>query len=316
MPLALIRSSALWGEGGSKVARAMTASAEWRQLYEEHCYESRVLACPESFLKYLLNGRGVFTGAELPESAISWSDDEGEDASEEEPSRELLPECLFPDFCSAIERAIRELGGSCLVKLGNTSAKDAIWVTTEHSLRCQTVAEVLELLKSSDRIAWAAGEGGRDKELKQLTLIQWNPKLDPCLEFRCFIGGSGLVVAISQRDDTVYYEHLLGVIQEADFVTHIVTFLSSHLHPALSDRSVVDIYYDHTKNGLIIIDVEPWDPQNVSGILYSADEIENLLCNREPAQEIRLIETEQDCRLSCARYNNYPVDMDLFTKEK
>lgn len=293
----------------------MTESTEWRQLHEGHCYESRTLVCPESFLKYLLSGRGVFTGGELPKSAISWSDDEGENTFEDGPPREPLPERLFPEFFSAIDGAIRELGGSCLVKLGGTSAKDAIWITMEHSLCCRTVPEVLELLKSSDRIAWAARKGNEDGNSLHLTLVRWDSRLDPCLEFRCFVGDNGLVVAISQRDDTVYYEHLVRVIQEVNLVTRIATFLSSHLHSAVPGRSVVDIYYDHINTALIIIDVEPWDPRNVSSILYSADEVEDLLHKREPAQTIRLIENEQDCRLSYARYNNCPVDVDTLTRE-
>jgi hypothetical protein len=206
------------------------------------------------------------------------------------------PEVLFPEFHKIVTESILKLGGACMAKLGGNSAKDAVWINTENSLKCRTASDVYELLKSSDRVALNVDSA------KVLTLKKWL-EIDPSMEFRCFIR-NGNLVAISQRDDTVFYQHLCA--SKNQIGKEIEESLSLHVIPHLHwDTCVVDVYMTSSKINRII-DISAWDEKETSSILFEWQDL-NSFTSTSPM--FKVIESDENCRLGIARYNSMPVDL-------
>lgn len=138
------------------------------------------------------------------------------------------PQDLFPELHKRLGEAISRLGGAAVPKLGPCAPKDAVWISTEHSLRCQSPEDVYELLKASDRVALSVRGGSRE-----LVLRRWFCGWDPSMEFRCFVRARRLV-GVCQRDDTVYYEHL-----HKERV-HIMHRAQTFFHAVVRDASECD----------------------------------------------------------------------------
>lgn len=160
----------------------------------------------------------IFTGCKLPQyiillmhfeelcrSCISDSDgddgvDYSDDADASESLRLLTPQTLFPELHQQLAEAIQSTGGSCFIKVDDSSPKDAAWLSIDNSLKCCSPEESYELLKGSDRIALKA------ENACWLIVKKWQ-NIDLSSEFRCFVA-NGRLLGISQRDDTVFYPHL------------------------------------------------------------------------------------------------------------
>ena len=142
-----------------------------------------------------------------------------------------------------ITLAIQQLGGCVIPKLNWSTPKDAIWIN-EGTLKCTTAGDVYLLFKSSDFIAsdvqlleslLLQQQEGQEQEQKeddtttndnkindssnnnnkngiQIVLRKY-ANLYPSSEFRCFVKNHCLV-AISQRHDDLYFEHLQIMKQE------------------------------------------------------------------------------------------------------
>ena len=60
-------------------------------------------------------------------------------------------------------------------------------------------------------------------------------------------------------------------------------------------------------NHPILVDIGPWDPNDSGSILFTWDELDMLTANDWP---LRIIESEQDCRLSIYKTKFGPVELE------
>lgn len=225
----------------------------------------------------------------LPKSTISddWSEDEVNEMMEKKDERLLF---LHDDI-----RNMKEF----IIKINETSPKDSLWISTEHSLRCTSLDDSIIMLKSSNRITFSIPSS--------LTIIKWNSSIKLCNEFRCFIDyntiNNPILIAISQKDDSVFYKHLL--YRKEEIIEKIKEKLIEIFKNFKPNQYVLDLCFlddnDNDKN-IVIIDIGEWRMN--SGILWEWDELENLQ-NLQIFNQIRLVESEGDCRVGSARLNCY-----------
>lgn len=137
----------------------------------------------------------------------AWSEEKGEDGceddsgSEEEEDPQPWQGPFFPELVQQIKDAILALGGSVFPRLDWHSPSDASWITTDKSLRCETVGDVLLLLKSSEDVAsdvtgdvikeavdgsTEAAAAAVEERTCHLILRRWMEMRDMS-EFRCFV---------------------------------------------------------------------------------------------------------------------------------
>eukprot|EP00887_Chlorella_sp_A99_P003503 scaffold7.g3503.t1 len=224
--------------------------ARWHPAFKHVTFSTVVLSLPQHFVDWLvadgvhLQEESEALGPRARPDPLADEDDYREWSSEdEEEEGEGAAAQRFPELEAAIRQAIAALGGRVVPKLTWSAPKDATWVMPGGSLACATTAEVLLLLKSSDRVAHdichaceglpaAPGGGGgssmqQQKEQKQeqeqeqeqekgqqgrpavqhcLALRRWHD-LRPERELRCFVRGGSLVGAC-QRDVTQRYHGL------------------------------------------------------------------------------------------------------------
>jgi hypothetical protein len=149
------------------------------------------------------------------------------------------------------------------------------------------------------------------------------------MEFRCFIKDHR-VIAISQRDDTVCYPHLVS--SQAALFEELNSFLALQIIPYLPwDRctfgfasfdflGVVDLYFAHSGKRYIV-DIGAWDERETGSILFEWEELNKLAQTEDGRPDgksdgetddkavFRIVESDNDCRLGMARYNSLPVEM-------
>lgn len=187
-----------------------------------------------------------------------WSDDEDEDraasgeADEEEEQSMAAAGPFFPDLIRRIEEGIASLGGSVFPKMNWTAPADAAWIMADKTLRCDSVGDVLLLLKSSDDISddlTSALEEREDGEEARpvdfvLVLRAWSD-LHPSSEFRCFVKDRQLV-GVTQRQPH-FYPHLC----EDEMQQRLREELWFFYHDKVKDRFdeactdyVFDVYVD------------------------------------------------------------------------
>lgn len=198
---------------------------------------------------------------------------------------------------------MRRFPQGCLPKLDGCSPKDAIWISTEHSLRCTSAAEIYEILKASDRVAVNINKAS------YLVLRQWQLNWEPSLEFRIFVH-HGRIVAGCQRDDTVFYDHLSTM--RSSVTQTIDEFFSSVLSRRIvpcCPSFVVDLYLG-SGGPHMVVDVDRWDRRETSAILFTWEELDTFATSKDsPTWPLRFINSQGDCRLGYCRYNTLPIDL-------
>jgi len=99
------------------------------------------------------------------------------------------------------------------------------------------------------------GEGSRGSIALRLVLKKWQPGLLPSNEFRCFVRG-GELIAVSQRDVTVYYEHL-GADKER-YGDALVAWHDEHVSETMEDEDyVLDVYVTRACR-CYLVDINPY----------------------------------------------------------
>ena len=215
-------------------------------------------------------------------------------------------------IAQSIDDAIQKLGGSVLVKYCGKTPRDALWISSEKSLRCTTSSDVLLLLKASDRIK------GNSTQVPCLSLIKWKNDWNSSYEFRVFYI-NGILQGISQRDCSAYFLHLLEMQSE------ILTFLKRYLPVAVQNyrEMYLDCYADPTKEVFYLLQVHSMD-ECMDFCLMPEDLIEQkvspeeslLKHNDEHIGETKLflLQNDQDSRLSIFKQNMFPIDSHLVNK--
>ena len=118
----------------------------------------------------------------------------------------------------------------------------------------------------------AEGEGNRGAVALRLVLKKWQPGLLPSNEFRCFVR-CGELVAVCQRDVTVFYEHL---VEEKDrYGDALAAWHDEHVADAMEDEDyVLDVYVTKACR-CYLMDVNPYGGETLP-LLFTWDEIDAL----------------------------------------
>ncbi|XP_049617005.1 translation initiation factor eIF2 assembly protein isoform X1 [Syngnathus scovelli] len=253
----------------------------WYPIFKQHTIKSLILPLPQNVTDYLLDdGTLVVSGsdhiAQQPhinndsdaEEDIQWSDDETT-------TTVTAPE--FPEFTAKVLEAINSLGGRVFPKLNWSAPRDANWIALNSSLQCQSLSEIFLLFKSSDFITHdltqpflhCNDQDSPDPIINyELVLRKWS-ELIPGGEFRCFVKENKLI-AISQRDYTQYYPHILK--QEESIVHAIQHFFSQHIqYKFLDEDFVLDVYRD-SQGRVWVIDLNPFG-EVTDSLLFSWEEL-------------------------------------------
>ncbi|KAF6716909.1 Cell division cycle-like protein 123 [Oryzias melastigma] len=255
----------------------------WYPIFKKHTIKSLILPLPQNVIDYLLDdGTLVVSGSDQnsqtrhadnsdseEQEDVQWSDDETT-------TTVTAPE--FPEFTSKVLEAINSLGGRVFPKLNWSaprvnselrdgcstpraagsrplfSSQDANWIALNSSLQCGSLADIFLLFKSSDFITHdltqpflqCSDQDSPDPIIKyELVLRKWS-ELIPGGEFRCFVKENELI-AISQRDYTQYYPHILK--QEEQVSQAIQDFFSQNIqYHFLDEDFVFDVYRDSQVN--------------------------------------------------------------------
>ncbi|KAK3822139.1 MAG: D123-domain-containing protein [Linnemannia gamsii] len=333
------------------------AFSSWYPKFRSVSIKSKIIPLPEEFVSYL-NADGVFIPgqsgltlalsdseddsededisnadrfkalqeATFRQRAKAGEDDSSDDEDEDDESEQgEAPLPHFPGLEREIERTIDEFEGAVFPKLNWSSPRDASWIAATNTLKCQNVADIFLLLKSSDFIAHdlahayedcsdAPAEGVRRvrqrPETVELVLRKWFD-LAPSMEFRCFVRDNKLV-AISQRDMT-YYDFLRGIQEELEDT--IVDFFEDKVNGNFPDSDYTfDVYITRNRERIYLIDFNPF-AQKTDSLLFEWQEL--LLLDLEDKETeatlpiMRLLESEAAGRhmQQPFSFNRYPADV-------
>jgi len=190
-------------------------------------------------------------------------------------------------------------------KLNWSAPRDATWIN-EGTMKCHTPGDIYLLLKSSDFIThdvvyqslqecsdYQTNNTDHDNQLCQfefppleLILRKWC-HLNPSQEFRCFIRRRS-ILAISQRQHSVYYPHLQKEEYQEKVTELMEDFYEDYVRDrftsvggvgvdvgsstnACMDNYVMDVFIDQ-KDRVWLIDLNPWSTHTDS-LLYDWDEL-------------------------------------------
>ncbi|KAM9335011.1 translation initiation factor eIF2 assembly protein [Symphorus nematophorus] len=254
----------------------------WYPIFKKHTIKSLILPLPQNVIDYLLDdGTLVVSGSDHntqqthtnnsdsnAEEDIQWSDDETT-------TTVTAPE--FPEFNSKVLEAINALGGRVFPKLNWSAPRDANWIALNSSLQCHSLSDIFLLFKSSDFITHdltqpflvCSDQDSPDPVINyELVLRKWS-ELIPGGEFRCFVKENKLI-AISQRDYTQYYQHILK--QEEQICQAIQEFFSQHIqYNFLDEDFVFDVYRD-SQGRVWLIDLNPFG-EVTDSLLFTWEEL-------------------------------------------
>ncbi|XP_027899911.1 translation initiation factor eIF2 assembly protein isoform X1 [Xiphophorus couchianus] len=254
----------------------------WYPIFKKHTIKSLILPLPQNVIDYLLDdGTLVISGSDHnsqpiqtnnsesdAEEDVQWSDDETTAIA-------TAPE--FPEFASTVLEAINALGGCVFPKLNWSAPRDANWIALNSSLECRSLGDVFLLFKSSDFITHdltqaflqCSDQDSPDPVISyELVLRKW-AELIPGGEFRCFVKENKLI-AVSQRDHTQYYQHILK--QEQHISQAIQDFFSQHVQYRFLDEDFVFDVYRDSQGRVWLIDLNPFG-EVTDSLLFSWDEL-------------------------------------------
>uniref|UniRef100_A0A665U4U6 Translation initiation factor eIF2 assembly protein n=1 Tax=Echeneis naucrates TaxID=173247 RepID=A0A665U4U6_ECHNA len=245
----------------------------WYPIFKKHTIKSLILPLPQNVIDYLLDdgtlvvsGRYESTHKHLfyKTTLMSYTT-----------ATVTAPE--FPEFSSKVLEAINALGGRVFPKLNWSAPRDANWIALNSSLQCHSLSDIFLLFKSSDFITHdltqpflqCSDQDSPDPVINyELVLRKWS-ELIPGGEFRCFVKENKLI-AISQRDYTQYYQHILK--QEEQISQVIQDFFNEHIqYNFLDEDFVFDVYRD-SQGRVWLIDLNPFG-EVTDSLLFSWEEL-------------------------------------------
>lgn len=151
-----------------------------------------------------------------------------------------------------IEKAIQaSTTGAVFPKLNWTCPRDAIWMTSDKSLKCSSAGEVFLLLKASDFVHHDLDLCKKTQTPPVLLLKKWI-HLNDAYEFRCFIRHGRLLFAC-QRDAARYFDFLIeDQFLQNKLLDLMNDFVCSVLVPGFNSMSpdggfVADVYVELTQ---------------------------------------------------------------------
>jgi len=274
----------------------------WYHNFEKVTIKSEILPIPDNVLSYLQdNGKLVLPSECDREHFNSTEDDyddfgdvdwearennvdENEDDSEDS---EAHDKPTFPEFSSKIKHVLNDLGGAVFCKLNWSSPKDAIWVAYNNSVKCCSPSDIYLLLKSSDFVAHDLTQPFKDCQDGDcqsqpnlnyvLVLRKWRD-INPGIEFRCFVR-DGDLIAISQRDNTNYYDHMSH--QRSSILTDIATFYREYIQHKFPLNSFVFDVIRPGKDRVKLVDFNPFGV-TTDGLLFEWEDLKEMPKPDEP----------------------------------
>uniref|UniRef100_A0A8C5EVE1 Translation initiation factor eIF2 assembly protein n=1 Tax=Gouania willdenowi TaxID=441366 RepID=A0A8C5EVE1_GOUWI len=241
----------------------------WYPIFKKHTIKSLILPLPQNVIDYLLDDGTLVVSGRCEHTHTHTH------THDETTSTVTAPE--FPEFTSKVLEAINVLGGRVFPKLNWSAPQDANWIALNSSLECQSLSDIFLLFKSSDFITHdltqpfhlCSDEDSPNPPINyELVLRKWS-ELIPGGEFRCFVKENKLI-AISQRDYTQYYQHILK--QEQHISQAIQAFFSQHVqYKFLDEDFVFDVYRD-SQGRVWLIDINPFG-EVTDSLLFTWDEL-------------------------------------------
>lgn len=292
-----------------------------RDLYRRRSVtvKSIILPLPPLFRDYVMSdGVRLPAGDALVSSHVPPKNDD--DSWAEEDDIDERHEFSFPGLTEQIQSAIDSLGGTVMPKLNWSCPKDATWINCG-SLKCSTPGDVYILLKSSDFVmhdflyAFDNSVGEKPTSISyELVLRQWC-NFNPSMEFRCFVW-NGDVVAISQRNHTQHFPHLMTEMNR--YRSQVLDFYEDYVYENFpgSGNFVFDVYIDK-QDRVWLLDFNVWGKQT-DPLLFSWDELSSIasleseeqddssLENRRPV--IRVVETANQIHQDPLASYRAPID--------
>lgn len=232
---------------------------------------------------------------------------------------------MFPDLKTAVEDAIKELGGKAFVKMNYTAPTDAQWIGPSRTLTVRTFEDVMYLLKGSCRVMidLTTPFGESVEPPKPIIVLKKWFIYDQEREFRVFYKSEG-VLAVSSR-----YSHIACVLERDEVESLVVPFIEEVAATFPKNRLVLDVYIS-PKMRPHLIDVQPWC-EVVSTGLYTWDELDAVdaldvrLCDRpvisrneEPAVPVELQggAALAEVMASLKEFDEIPADIEAMLLEE
>ncbi|KAI9315673.1 D123-domain-containing protein [Dichotomocladium elegans] len=276
--------------------------------YVSVTFQSTILPLPSEFIDYL-NADGIFLpddGQPRAATLEEISDDEAETFSNTEDDDEENEVPRFPEIEQFIRTSVKNLGGAVFPKLNWSSPRDAAWITTTQSLRCNSPFDVFLLLKSSDFINHdlnhafdEAADAVHDTTTYHLVLRKWHD-LNPSMEFRVFVHKKE-IIAISQRDMT-FYDFMADM--KDDIEELIYAFFQDHIQSVFpNDSYVMDVYVNRPRHKVWLVDFNPFT-HTTDGLLFDWAELIHI-SHDDP--EFRIIESAMDA--GCCNAPRFATNM-------
>ena len=280
---------------------------------------------PQTFLDYLSSDSIKLPPhpTDIMNEIVNNSDNDYSDWEDEDNNEDILvskpPIVTHEDFIElheTIQNNIGKLGGVVTPKLNWSAPKDARWIMTGNSIRCEHVNDVYLLMNASDHIVddlefpfnavdSEEGDGNHtDTEgfIPELVLREWID-INPAMEFRVFIKDRR-IVGISQRDLNHYM--FLEALQD-DLHDKIDEFVNDVVLEALDqDKYILDVYLPKPFKKVYVIDVNPFTRKS-DPLLFTWNE----LLTQKGEYEFRLINSTNIARFSKKEYSENQVPMDI-----
>lgn len=220
----------------------------------------------------------------------------------------------FEELEDKIRGGIERLNGAVLPKLNWSAPKDAQWISG--TLKCESISEVLTLLKASDFISHDLCHAfdlcpSERKRPDHFTLIlrRWQ-SLHESNEFRCFVCNSHLV-GISQRQTSGFFEHLVKDSEAAAIKNAIESFFQNEIVSSFTlNRYVFDVYVDVAPRRRVwLVDFSPWGSVTEPA-LFDWTELNVFLDSPfHETTEFRVVRSETECRGKLSSYHCVPLEL-------
>jgi len=290
----------------------------WYGAFQDVTFPSVVIPLPEDFVRYLLSD-GIRLPPQLDDAgsdSSGWGDG-GSDSGGE--AAGALDQPCFQDVIDAAGRAIADLGGAVLPKLNWSAPKDAKWVLG--TLRCQTVRDVLTLLKSSDFVAHdlchsfdycTDRDGGAPPRPDGYCLVlrEWR-SLNEASEFRCFVHGRRLL-GVSQRHPSTFFPHLADPQFQEAVVERIAEFFSQRVRDGFAPESYAfDVVLGKPPRQRVrLVDFSPWAP-STDPLLFDWGDLDAAAAAQHGGNppEFRAVPREGEGRARLENYHQVPLEV-------
>ena len=294
------------------------AFSNWYNVFKELTIESKVIQLPSEFIEYLLEDGVVMPRSVDEDTSESISGDRGSMEEWSDNDEECAASPMFPSLEKGVKTAIKDLGGYVFPKLNWSAPRDAFWISSTGTLKCETFKDICLLLKSSDFIAhdltksFEYCEDSTDSlphDGFELVLRKWID-ISPAMEFRCFVKKNE-IIAISQRDYTNYYDFLVECKDKVH--RSITSFFNKFMRTRFVESSFVFDVYLSKAGSVGLIDINPFS-QVTDSLLFSwheiADELPSHAGSCDEMQGVMRIITHKE-HIQPSPYLSYRMPRDI-----